>query len=117
GSAAAQNGLESLGPSSRRTGLVISEIMYHPTNRLDGRNLEFIEIYNANALAENIGGYRLSGDVDYSFPSNAIIAANSYLVVAPIPADIQAVYGITAVGGFGNSFGSTNVLPNSGGTI
>ena len=32
---------EPLGPSSRRTPLAISEIMFHPTNRTDGRNLEF----------------------------------------------------------------------------
>jgi hypothetical protein len=38
---------EPLGPSSRRTGLVISEIMYHPAARADGKNLEFIEIFNS----------------------------------------------------------------------
>src|SRR5262249_39639809 len=39
-------GVEPLGPSSRRTGLTISEIMYHPRSRTDGRNLEFIELFN-----------------------------------------------------------------------
>jgi hypothetical protein len=42
---------EPLGPSSRRTGLVISEIMYHPRDVLIGTNqaeLEFVEIFNAN---------------------------------------------------------------------
>src|ERR1041385_1793723 len=34
---------ESAGPSTRRGPIIISEIMYHPTNRVDGKNLEFIE--------------------------------------------------------------------------
>src|SRR5262249_46334269 len=41
---------EPLGPSSRRTGLVISEIMYHPTNRADGKILEFVELYNSQVF-------------------------------------------------------------------
>src|SRR5439155_11730483 len=100
------------GPSSRKTGLVISEIMYNPAPRTDGRNLEFVEIYNSDITAENIGGYRLSGSIDYTFPTNTTIAAGSYLVVAPSPADIQSIYGITGVlGGF------TNNLPNDSGTV
>jgi len=43
---------EPLGPSSRRTGMVISEIMYHPPPRADGRNLEFVELYNAGSIFE-----------------------------------------------------------------
>jgi hypothetical protein len=103
---------EPIGPSSRRSGLVISEIMYNPTNRADGRELEFIEIYNSNPWAENIGGYRLSGEIDYALPNGTTIGALSYLVIAPVPADVQTVYGITGVlGGF------TNRLANDGGTV
>ena len=92
---------EPIGPSSRRGGLIISEIMYNPTNRPDTRELEYIEIYNTNPWFENIGGYRLSGEIDYVFPANTTIPAQSYLLVAPVPADIQAVYGVTAMGGRG----------------
>jgi len=103
---------EPIGPSSRRSGLVISEIMYNPTNRADLRELEFIEIYNSNPWSENIGGYRLSGEIDYTFPAGTTIGALGYLVVAPVPADVQTVYGITGVlGGF------TNRLSNGGGTV
>src|SRR5207247_3839354 len=73
---------------------------------------EFIEIYNANPFFEDISGWRLTGDVDYTFPSNTVIQANSFLVVAPVPADVEAAYGITGVlGGF------TNNLPNDSGTV
>jgi hypothetical protein len=100
------------GPSSRRTGLAITEVMYHPKDRADARNVEFIEIYNSNPFFEDVSGYRLDGDVHYTFPSNTVLQGNSYLVVAPVPADVQAVYGITGViGGF------TNSLPNDGGRL
>jgi hypothetical protein len=35
-------GNEPLGPSSRATGLIISELMYHPGPRPDGKRLEFL---------------------------------------------------------------------------
>ena len=107
------------GPSSRRTALAITEIMYHPTNRPDGRNLEFIELYNSGLWAEDLSGYRLSGDVDYTFPPGTTLPARGYLVVAANPADVQAVYGLTGVlGPLTNANADpTNVLPNGGGRI
>jgi hypothetical protein len=103
---------EPLGPSSRRSGLVISEIMYHPAPRTDGRNPEFIELYNAQAVAENLGGYRLSGELNYTFPTATSLPAGGFLVVAPAPADVEGVYGITGV------LGGTNTrLNNRSGTI
>ncbi len=108
----AQRTYEPLGASTRRTGLTFSELMYHPADRVDGRRAEFIEIYNSNPYFENIGGWRLTGSVDYTFPSNTLIQGNSFLVVAPVPADVEAIHGISGVlGGF------TNALPNEGGTL
>src|SRR5262245_31655169 len=104
--------VETLGPSSRGTGLVISEIMYHPAPRGDGRLLEFIEIYNSQAFSEDLTGHRISGDADYKFPAGTILSAGAFLVVAPSPGDIQAVYGITnVIGPF------TNNLPNDSGMV
>jgi hypothetical protein len=112
---------EPIGPSSRRTGLAISEIMYNPTNRADGRNLEFIEIYNSNPWPEDLSNHRLSGDVDYTFPPGTSIGASSFRVVAAKPADVQAVYGIANVlGPMANASApanTTNVLDNGGATI
>ena len=109
---AAQRSYEPAGPSTRRGGVTFSEIMYHPTNRTDLRNGEFIELYNSNPFAENLSGYRISGAVDYTFANGVSIPGLGYLVVAPVPADVSAIYGMGGVlGGF------TNNLPNDSGTI
>ena len=108
----AQLSYEPLGPSGRRTGLTFSEIMYHPVADGNGQRTEFIEIYNSNPFFEDVSGWKLTGDVDYTFPNNTVIQGNSFLVVAPVPADVEAAYGISGVVG-----GFTNNLPNEGGTL
>jgi regulation of enolase protein 1 (concanavalin A-like superfamily) len=100
------------GPSSRRTGLVLSEIMYHPAARTDGRRMEFIEVLNPQPFFEDISGYSISGDVDYTFPEGTVLKAGAFAVIAANPADLEAVYGLTGVlGPF------TNNLSNSSGTV
>lgn len=103
---------EQPGPSSRRTGLVISEIMHNPSTRADGRNVEFIELYNTQEFPENVGGYSIAGSVSYTIPAGVTLAGRSYLVIATKPADVRTVYGLNTVyGGFANE------LPNKSGTI
>jgi hypothetical protein len=103
---------EPAGPAVRSTPLVFSEIHYHPRDRADLRDLEFIELYNSEPWPRNLTGFRLSGEVSYSFPSNTVIAAKGYLVVARVPADVQAVYNLTGV--LGPYVGA---LSNAGGTV
>jgi regulation of enolase protein 1 (concanavalin A-like superfamily) len=89
------------GPSSRRTGLVISEIMYHPAPRSDGRNLEFIELFNSQSILADISGCQLSGAVEFTFPPETVLPAGGFVVVAAVPGDMRAVYGLTNVlGGY-----------------
>ncbi len=108
----AQATWEPPGPSNRRTGLAISEINYHPETRADGRDLEFVEIYNSNPWVEELDGYRMTGDVDFAFPAGASIPAKGRLVIARQPGDVEAVHGITGVlGPFAGS------LSNEGGTL
>ncbi len=106
---------EPLGPSSRKTGLIISEIMYHPRDVFNGTNkleLEFVEMFNSNPFFEDISGYRLSGDVDYVFPPGTMIRGGDFLVVARVPTDVESFYNVPGVlGPF------TNNLPNDGGRI
>jgi len=104
--------IEPLSVSSRRTGLVISEIMYNPRNRTDNKDLAFIEIFNADPIFEDLSGYRLGGDAGYTFPTGTVLQAGSFIVVAASPLDVQSEYGITGVYG-----PWTNALSNSGGTV
>ena len=99
---------EPLGQCSRRTSLVISEIMYHPTNTL----LEFVEIFNSRGEPQDLSGYKLRGSADFDFPNGTTIPGGGFLVVAKSPADLQNAYGISGV--FGPFTGS---LPNNTGTV
>ena len=103
---------EPIGPSSRHTGLVFSEIQYNPPPRTDNRNLEFIELYNSEEIPVDLSGFRLTGDISYTFPAGTTLNSRAYLVVAAAPADVQSVYGVTGVRG-----PYTNSLPNDGGVV
>ncbi|MCC6231712.1 MAG: lamin tail domain-containing protein, partial [Verrucomicrobiales bacterium] len=105
---------ETPGPSSRHTPLAISEIMFHPRERADGRNGEFVEIYNADLIDQNLTGYRLSGSVGYRFPDGYVLPAGGYAVIARVPADLSALTGLTSVLG---PFEGTNGLPNANGVV
>ncbi|HUD82983.1 MAG TPA: lamin tail domain-containing protein, partial [Candidatus Saccharimonadales bacterium] len=88
------------GPTSRTTPMAFSEIMWKPAPRTDGKNLEFLEIYNSNPWFQDISGYQITcADMNYTFPPNTQIPGGGYLVVAAAPADIESVYGITNVMG------------------
>lgn len=104
---------ELIGPSSRRTGLIFSEIMYHPKPQAGvTANLEFVEIYNTGAVFEELTGYSLAGGISYAFPDGFQILPGQFVVVAADPAALQAAYGIQGV--LGPWQGS---LKNSGDTV
>ncbi|MBL9174300.1 MAG: lamin tail domain-containing protein [Verrucomicrobiales bacterium] len=104
--------IEPPGPSSRRSAIVVSEIMYHPPPRPDGRNGEFVELYNSQPFPEDISGWKVGGDYDFTFPPGTVIAGGGFLIVAPSPGDVSAIHGISnAYGGF------TNSLSRGSGTI
>ena len=100
------------GPSSRKSPLAISEIMYRPPPRPDGLNLQYLELYNSNPWFHDVSGYRLvGGNLGYTFPAGTIIPGGGYLVVASAPADLQTAYGITNVmGPYSGSLKPSDVL-------
>jgi hypothetical protein len=106
---------EPLGPSSRRHGLVISEVMYHPIERADGRQLEFLEVYNSQPWFEEVGGWRISGAVDFTFPPGTVIPSRGFRIIAAQPADFSSVY--SNVPGVLGPFDGNQSLPNDSGTL
>ncbi len=104
--------IEPPGPSSRRTGIVLSEIHHHPIARPDGRNPEFIELYNSSPFPQDLSGWRLSGEWEFTFPPNTTLASQARLVVAADPDLLRESPGVTqVVGGFSQR------LNNAGGQI
>ena len=103
--------IEPPGPSRRTTCFVITEIMHNPAPREDTNSLEFVEIYNSNPFPEEIGGYRLSEEIDYTFPEGMHIPGGAFIVVAKNPAAFQAAYAISGVmGPFTNSLARSGTL-------
>jgi hypothetical protein len=95
--ARAQTGAEPLGPSSRKTGIVITEVMYRPATGWP----EFIELYNSNPFFEDVSGYQLDGPIHYSFPEQTLIPGHGFVVVARLPGAVQSRYGLSNVlGGY-----------------
>lgn len=90
---------EPLGPSSRRTSLVISEIHYHAPEPTDGPPLEFIEIYNADSVFADLSGFHLDGTIQYTFPAGTRLPAGAFLVVAQNPAALATATGLDGIHG------------------
>jgi hypothetical protein len=78
-------------------GLVVSEIMYHPTD--PGGTLEFIELYNNRAVIEDLTNYAFTNGIQYVFEPGTKIEPKGYLVVARDPAALEAAYDISGVAG------------------
>ena len=74
------------GRRRRKSPIVFSEIMWKPAPRADGKNLEFLELYNSNPWFQDISGYQITcADMNYTFPANTQIPGGGYLVVAAAP--------------------------------
>ena len=99
---------EPMGPTSRRTGLVFSEIHYHPRPPAGiTNNLEFVELHNADVVFEDLTGWTLAGGISITFPRGTVLPSSGYLVVAKDPAAVRQVYGITnVIGPFSGSLGN-----------
>lgn len=71
--------------------VVITELMYHPPDLAGADNTvdEFIEIYNLSSNAVPLydpqaptNTYRLTGGIDYAFPTNITLAPGEFLIIA-----------------------------------
>lgn len=90
--------------------VTFNEVMYHPLE--DDPRLEWIELYNQMSVNIDLSNWRVEGAIDFRFPTNTTLNANSYLVISADPATLKAATGATnVVGPFGNR------LSNSGETL
>lgn len=99
-------------PSSRMTPLIISEIMYHPADHPSGADHAFIELFNTEHVPHSLSGYRLSGDIDFTFPSGLSIPPRGHIIVAGDPVALQNLHQTSGI--LGPYAGS---LSNGGGTL
>ncbi len=100
------------GPATRRTSIVLSEIMYAPAGDPLAANLEFIELYNSSPISEDLSGWTLRGSVDYTIPAGTRLAGGRFLTIAANPAALQGA------GATGTVLGPwTGTLPNGSGTV
>src|SRR5437660_10088889 len=69
---------------------IINEIMYHPpsTNLLE----QWVELYNPGTNAVDLTGWKFVNGVHFSFPSNTVLSAGGYLVVAADLATFQSKF-------------------------
>ena len=122
GATGPSSALRQMSPSSRRSPLIISEIMYHAQNRVDGKNLEFVELCNTEPVDWDISGFALAGDIEYIFPKGTILPARSFVVVAADPGAMQLQYSITGVlgpftGRLANGGGALQLINRRGGVL
>ena len=90
--------------------VIINEIMYHPITESDDD--EYIELYNRGTSNVNLGGWQFTKGIEYTFPTNAILAPGGYLVVARNVTNLIARYPQLSVT---NTFGDySGKLANSG---
>lgn len=108
------------GPSSRRTGLAITEIMYNPRPAPGVANTnhthEYIELHNTKPWPEDLTGHLIDGAIRYTFPPGTVLAPGAYLVLARVPQMLATNYAITNVLGPWDG-AATNRLPTETGQI
>lgn len=86
--------------------IVVNEIMYHPRDESGGADNalhEFVELHNITTGAVNVGGWKLTGESDFTFPPGTAILPGDYILLVGFdPADVTALaafrahYGLTA---------------------
>jgi len=90
--------------------IVINEIMYHPAK--NASDLEFVELLNDSPTTEEIGGWRFSSGIEYTFPSGTSIPAHGLIVVAVKPDALRRAARIP------NAFGPCkSALANKGAVV
>ena len=92
-----RGGEEAPGPATRRGPIVLAEVHAQPAARADGLDARFVELYNSNPFPQRVGGWTLSGALEFTFPQGYSIPALGRVVIAPHADDVATIYGLTGV--------------------
>ena len=92
--------------------IVLNELCYNPPDLTPASaDKEWIELRNRGAATVNIGGWRVGGGIDFTFPANTMLTAGGHLVIAKNPGSFPVPGGVTVLGPWSGS------LANSGETV
>ncbi len=96
------------------TGLLITEIMYHPPNttNYDGDAFEFIELKNVASTDLELSGVHFTDGISYTFPIGTFVSPGQFVVLVRNPTAFTNKYPGVRVDGV-----YTNNLSNSGETV
>lgn len=87
-----------------------NEVMYHPAG--DDAGMEWVEVHNQMSLNLDISGWRITGGIEFQFPTNTVFPAGGYIVIAADPERLRTATSVT------NIFGPFSPrLSNSGETL
>ena len=104
------------------SGLIISEINYHPADAgiISGDEYEFIEIVNAGTTPVNLTGITITGGISYSFRADTSLAPHATLVLVSNTPRFYQRYGRVPdgqYGGYCSNSGECIVLRGPLGTV
>ena len=77
--------------------IVINELHYAPDVKTEP--VEFVELFNPEAQAVDVGGWQLAGGISFRFPAGRSIAPGGYAVVAADSAALRAKFGLSNADG------------------
>jgi hypothetical protein len=69
--------------------IVFNEVHYHPAPG----QAEFIELRNLNGVDVAVGGWKIEGGVDYTFPANHTIPGGGFVIIGAVPGALGAFTG------------------------
>jgi hypothetical protein len=70
--------------------VVINEIMFNPASGLDDH--QYVELFNGSGAAVDIGGWRLSGGISFTFPPHTRLSAGACLAVCRNVSTLRSNY-------------------------
>jgi hypothetical protein len=96
--------------------VVISEIFYHPPQGRDG---EFLELYNRGPETVDLSGFRFTRGIDFAFPQGTTLASGAYIVLSSTPDVVRERYGLATVlgpweGGLANDGENLRLVDHNG---